>query len=60
MSFFPHGGQLHQGVEYKEMNTGIKKAIELTGDQIDSFAIDSFSNDFGLIDKNGTLLTPVR
>ncbi len=45
---------------YKEMNTGIKKAIELTGDQIDSFAIDSFSNDFGLIDKNGTLLTPVR
>lgn len=45
---------------YKEMNIGIKKAIKLTNDQIDSFAIDSFSNDFGLIDKNGTLLTPVR
>lgn len=45
---------------YKEMNTGIKKAIRLTGDRIDSFAIDSFSNDFGLIDENGTLLTPVR
>lgn len=45
---------------YKEMNVGIKKAIALTGDQIDSFAIDSFSNDFGFIDKHGTLLTPVR
>ena len=31
---------------YKEMNVGIKKAIEMTDDQIDSFAIDSFSNDF--------------
>ena len=41
---------------YKEMNVGIKKAIEMTDDQIDSFAIDSFSNDFGLIDKNGQLL----
>ena len=45
---------------YKEMNVGIKKAIEMTDDQIDSFAIDSFSNDFGLIDKNGQLLTQVR
>lgn len=45
---------------YHEMNVGIKKAIKLTDDQIDSFAIDSFSNDFGLIDKQGTLLTPVR
>ena len=35
---------------YREMNRGIKKAIELTSDQIDAFAIDSFSNDFGLID----------
>lgn len=45
---------------YKEMNTGIKKAIELTGDNIDSFAIDSFSNDFAFIDEKGALLTPVR
>ena len=29
---------------YKEMNVGIKKAIEMTDDQIDSFAIDSFSS----------------
>lgn len=36
---------------YREMNRGIKKAIELTSDQIDAFAIDSFSNDFGLIDR---------
>lgn len=45
---------------YREMNVGIKKAIALTGDRIDSFAIDSFSNDFGLIDKDGALLSPVR
>ena len=45
---------------YKEMNEGVKKAIALTGDRIDSFAIDSFSNDFGLIDKEGALLSPVR
>lgn len=45
---------------YKEMNTGIKKAVELTGDSIDSFAIDSFSNDFAFIDDKGALLTPVR
>lgn len=45
---------------YKEMNIGIKKAIELTDDHIDSFAIDSFSNDFAFIDEKGALLTPVR
>lgn len=45
---------------YREMNRGIKKAIELTSDQIDAFAIDSFSNDFGLIDRDGALLSPVR
>lgn len=45
---------------YKEMNIGIKKAIKLTGDNIDSFAIDSYSNDFAFIDKEGALLTPVR
>lgn len=45
---------------YKEMNIGIKKAIKLTNDNIDSFAIDSFSNDFGFIDKNGDLLSPIR
>lgn len=27
---------------YREMNIGIKKAIELTDDHIDSFAIDSY------------------
>ena len=43
---------------YREMNRGIKKAIELTSDQIDAFAIDSFSNDFGLIDRDGVLLSP--
>lgn len=45
---------------YNEMNTGIKKAVRLTQDKIDSFAIDSFSNDFAFIDERGTLLTPVR
>lgn len=45
---------------YKEMNIGIKKAIKLTNDNIDSFAIDSYCNDFGIISPNGDLLTPVR
>ncbi len=45
---------------YRQMNEGIQKAIRLTGDQIDSFGIDSFCNDFGFIDKNGELITPVR
>lgn len=45
---------------YNEMNIGIKKAVKITGDQIDSFAIDSYSNDFALIDEHGALLTPVR
>lgn len=45
---------------YQEMNEGIKKAIHMTGDQIDSFAIDSFSNDFGLIASNGDLISLVR
>ena len=45
---------------YEEMNTGIRKAIEETGDRIDSFAIDSFSNDFALIGQNGQLLSPVH
>ena len=45
---------------YQQMNEGIQKAIDLTGDRIDSFGIDSFSNDFGFVDSNGALLSPVR
>lgn len=45
---------------YREMNTGIKKAIQITGDRIDCFAVDSFSNDFGFISKEGELLSQVH
>lgn len=45
---------------YEEMNRGIRKAINLTNDSIDSFSIDSYCNDFALVDETGSLLTPVR
>ena len=45
---------------YKEMNNGIKKAMDLTGDNIDSFAVDSFSNDFAFVDSRGAILSQVH
>ncbi|MDO4475208.1 MAG: rhamnulokinase family protein [Lachnospiraceae bacterium] len=45
---------------FEEMTEGIRKAVELTDDNIDSFAIDAFCNDFGLMAEDGTLLTQVR
>ena len=41
---------------YRQLINGIRKA---SGNVL-SLGIDSFSNDFGFIDKNGDLLTPVR
>lgn len=45
---------------YNEMITGIKKALQITNDNIDSFGIDSFCNDFALINTFGELLSPIR
>lgn len=42
----------------REMNAGIRKAA--ASGPVDSFGVDSFNNDFSLIDKNGELLLPVR
>jgi sugar (pentulose or hexulose) kinase len=45
---------------YHQMNVGIRKAVGATADRITSLGIDSFSNDFALIDRSGELLTHVR
>lgn len=45
---------------YEGVNEGIRKAVALTGDDIESMGFDSFCNDFGFIDKSGALLSPVR
>jgi sugar (pentulose or hexulose) kinase len=44
---------------YQQLNIGLKKAIAATGDNITSFGIDSFSNDFAFI-SGGELITPLR
>jgi sugar (pentulose or hexulose) kinase len=43
---------------YRSLLEGLQKACALS--EIHSLGIDSFSNDFGLIDRNGELLSPVR
>jgi len=43
---------------YQALLDGIKKAA--ASSNLHSLGIDSFSNDFALIDKNGELLSPVR
>ena len=45
---------------YQELCRGIKKAIEAADDQIDSFGIDSFCNDFALVSPEGDLVTQMR
>lgn len=45
---------------YNELCTGLKKAVSITTDSIDSIGFDSFCNDFALIDQKGNLLTPIR
>jgi sugar (pentulose or hexulose) kinase len=45
---------------YSQMVEGLRKAVHETGDAIESLAIDSFSNDFGIVDRNGELISPVR
>jgi sugar (pentulose or hexulose) kinase len=43
---------------YRFLLQGLRKAA--AAGPVYSLGIDSFSNDFGLVDKNGDLLTPVR
>jgi len=43
---------------FSEVCTGLRKA-ESSG-PVDSFGIDSYNNDFSLVDRNGELLMPVR
>lgn len=45
---------------YQELLCGVLKAKELTNDNIYCLGLDSFCNDFGLIDKSGALMSPVR
>jgi rhamnulokinase len=45
---------------YSSLKTGIKKAFDLAQGKVESIGIDSFCNDFGLVDYSGDLLTPVR
>src|SRR5208282_6067536 len=45
---------------YRQMNQGIRKAMEIAGGRIRSIGLDSFSNDHAFIDGRGELLTPLR
>lgn len=43
---------------FHEITTGLKKAIELHGENIASIAIDTWGCDFGLFDNSGELIGP--
>ena len=46
---------------YEQLNTGLRLAAHRAGgDPIVSLGLDSFSNDFSLIDGNGEVLIPMR
>jgi rhamnulokinase len=45
---------------YSEMNAGVRRASGLAEGPIRSMGIDSFSNDFALVDARGELLTQLR
>ncbi len=44
---------------HQNMMQAIAKAGELAAGRVDSFGVDTFSNDFGFVDKAGMLLAPV-
>ncbi len=44
---------------YQNMLRAIALAGQLTGNRVDSFGVDTFSNDFGFLDENGLLLSPL-
>ncbi len=41
---------------FSEIKTGIKKAVEKAGGDVQSIAVDSWGVDFGLLDENGELI----
>jgi sugar (pentulose or hexulose) kinase len=45
---------------YRNLMQGIGKAVEATGDSIESFGVDSFSNDFAFVSREGELLSQLR
>lgn len=45
---------------HAQLMEGLRKAVRSTGDDIRSLGIDSYSNDFGVVDANGELVFPVR
>lgn len=45
---------------YDELCIGLKKAVEITGDQIRCIGFDSFCNDYVLVSENGEMLSPVH
>lgn len=45
---------------YRQMNIGLKKSVAATNDEITSFGIDSFSNDFAFISSSGELISSLR
>ena len=42
---------------FSEIKTGLKKAVELSNDNIISMAIDTWGVDYGLLDKSGNLIS---
>lgn len=43
--------------QFNEIKKGIKKAVKKTSNQLDSIGIDTWGVDYGLLDKNGTLMS---
>lgn len=43
--------------QFKEIKTGIKKAVEKTNNNLDSLGIDTWGVDYGFLDNNGTLMS---
>jgi sugar (pentulose or hexulose) kinase len=45
---------------YNQLNLGVRKAARLAAGPLVSLGLDTFSNDFAFIDRQGELLTPLR
>ncbi|PXV62555.1 rhamnulokinase [Halanaerobium congolense] len=43
--------------QFNEIKKGIKKAVKKTSNNLDSVGIDTWGVDYGLLDKNGTLMS---
>lgn len=56
------GGDLYWDILdiYQNLTKGIRKGRSLAGEAIGSLGMDSYCNDFGLIGKNGSLVSQMR